>query len=93
MALAQPYRTIFISAGALAIVLAPLATLRPYLVKVMVDDYIFKYDIPGLTRMAFVFLGVLFLHATLQYFFIFTPRVSGVKCQGLGVNKTTLPMT
>lgn len=77
LALAKPYRTIFIGAGILAIVLAPLATLRPYLVKVMVDDYIFKYDIPGLTRMALVFVGVLFLHATLQYFFIFTTNLLG----------------
>ncbi len=77
LSLAKPYRTIFIGAAVLAIVLAPLATLRPYLVKVMVDDYIFKYDIPGLTRMALVFVGVLFVHAILQYFFIFTTNLLG----------------
>ena len=77
LSLAKPYRTIFIGAAALAIVLAPLATLRPYLVKVMVDDYIFQYDIPGLTRMALVFVGVLFVHAILQYFFIFTTNLLG----------------
>ena len=37
--LALPYRRIFIAAGILAVVLAPLAALRPYLVQVMVDDY------------------------------------------------------
>jgi len=77
LSLAKPYRTIFIGAAVLAIVLAPLATLRPYLVKVMVDDYIFQYDIPGLTRMALIFLGVLFVHAILQYFFIFTTNLLG----------------
>jgi len=77
LSLAKPYRTIFIGAAVLAIVLAPLATLRPYLVKVMVDDYIFQYDIPGLTRMALVFVGVLFVHAILQYFFIFTTNLLG----------------
>ena len=40
LALAKPYRKIFILAGVLAVVLAPVATLRPYLIKVMVDDYI-----------------------------------------------------
>ncbi len=77
LSLAKPYRNIFIGAAVLAIVLAPLATLRPYLVKVMVDDYIFQYDIPGLTRMALIFLGVLFVHAILQYFFIFTTNLLG----------------
>lgn len=77
LSLAKPYRNIFIGAAVLAIVLAPLATLRPYLVKVMVDDYIFQYDIPGLTRMALVFVGVLFVHAILQYFFIFTTNLLG----------------
>ena len=48
IALAKPYKGIFITAGILAVVLAPLSTLRPYLIKVMVDDYIFKYDIDSL---------------------------------------------
>ena len=77
LSLAKPYRSIFIGAGLLAVVLAPLATLRPYLVKVMVDDYIFKYDISGLSKMALIFIGVLFTHAILQYFFIFSTNLLG----------------
>ncbi|HHH50531.1 MAG TPA: ABC transporter ATP-binding protein, partial [Saprospiraceae bacterium] len=61
--LALPYRSIFILAAVLAVVLAPLATLRPYLVKVMVDDYIFQYDIPGLTKIAILFCVVLLVEA------------------------------
>ena len=71
LALAKPYRLIFILAGVLAVVLAPLATLRPYLVQEMVDGYIFTYDIPGLTRMAMLFCGVLLLTAVLNYCFIY----------------------
>ena len=56
LGLARPYRTLFALAGILAVVLAPIATLRPYLVQVMVDDYIFNYDLPGLTRMALLFI-------------------------------------
>ena len=72
LALAKPYRLIFLFAGILAVVNAPVATLRPYLVQVMVDDYIFVNDIPGLTRMAFVLVAVLFLQAILQYLFIYS---------------------
>ena len=77
LGLAKPYRSIFILAGILAIVLAPLATLRPYLVKVMVDDYIFQYDIPGLTRVGIFFVGVLLLEAMLRYVFIYSTSLLG----------------
>lgn len=77
LGLARPYRLLFVAAGLLAIVLAPIATLRPYLVQIMVDEYIFNYDLPGLTRMALIFVGVLLLHAVLQYFFIFATNLLG----------------
>ncbi len=75
--LATPYRWTFILAGVLAVVLAPLATLRPYLIQVMVDDYIFQYDIPGLGRLALILFGVLFLEAILEYSFIFSSNWLG----------------
>ncbi len=75
--LAFPYRMAFILAGVLAVVLAPLATLRPYLIQVMVDDYIFNYDIPGLGKIALILLGLLLLEALLQYVFIFSSNWLG----------------
>ncbi|MCG8332060.1 MAG: ABC transporter ATP-binding protein/permease [Chitinophagales bacterium] len=75
--MARPYRGTFILAGVLAVVLAPLATLRPYLVKVMVDDYIFIEDIDGLTQMALLLCGLLILEATLRYIFIFATNLLG----------------
>ena len=72
LALAKPYKLIFILAGTLAVVNAPIATLRPYLVQVMVDDYIFHNDLAGLTTLAFIFIAVLFLQAILQYLFIYS---------------------
>ena len=71
MAQARPYKLIFYRAAVLAVVLAPLSTLRPYLVKVMVDDYIFNFDIPGLTRISLMLIGILLLEVVLRYFFIF----------------------
>lgn len=77
LTLARPYKNIFITAAVLAVVLAPVATARPYLIKVMVDDYIFKYDIPGMGYIALVILGVLVIHVLLQYFFIYTTNWLG----------------
>ena len=71
LALAKPYRLVFIFAGVLAVVLAPLATVRPYLVQVMVDDYIFKYDLQGLMKMTLIFTGFLSLEVVLRYLFIY----------------------
>ena len=69
--LAKPYRLVFFFAGFLAVVLAPLATVRPYLVQVMVDDYIFKYDLQGLMRMTGWFVAFLMLEVALRYLFIY----------------------
>lgn len=72
LTLAKPYKLVFATAALLAVVLAPLAVLRPYLVKVMVDDYIFVNDISGLTMIAMLFCGVLVVEVFLRYTFIYT---------------------
>ena len=77
LALANPYKKIFILSGVLAIVLAPIATLRPLLVKIMVDDYIFAQNISGLTMIALAFCGVLAFEACLRYVFIYTTKLLG----------------
>jgi ATP-binding cassette subfamily B protein len=77
LSLAKPYKTVFILSGVLAVILAPVATLRPYLVKVMVDDYIFLNDISGLTRMALLLCGLLVIEAGLRYVFIYTTKLLG----------------
>lgn len=75
--LAKPYRITFALAAILAVILAPLSTIRPYLIKVMVDDYIFKFDIPGLTRVTFLLVGVLILEVLLRYVFIYSTNWIG----------------
>lgn len=77
LALANPYKKIFVLSGVLAIILAPVATLRPLLVKIMVDDYIFAQNIKGLTMMTLVFCGVLVFEALLRYVFIYTTKLLG----------------
>ncbi|MCB0612391.1 MAG: ABC transporter ATP-binding protein [Phaeodactylibacter sp.] len=77
LGLAKPYRRIFLLAGGLAVLLAPLATLRPYLVKEMVDKYIFVNDIQGLTRMALLLCALLALEAGFRYVFIYSTNLLG----------------
>ncbi len=76
-ALTRPYRNIFLLAASLAVLLAPLSTARPYLIKVMVDDYIFANDISGLTKMALVLVGLLMLESLCRYWFIFSTNLLG----------------
>lgn len=69
MAQAKPYQSVLIASALMAIVLAPLGTMRPWLVQVMVDEHIFKLDIEGLGFMSIIFLVSLLFHAFLQYVF------------------------
>lgn len=71
MALAKPYTGLFLLAGLLAVVLAPLGILRPWLIQVMVDDHVFNYDIPGMTKIVAWLFATLFLESGLRYYFIY----------------------
>ncbi|MBX2878052.1 MAG: ABC transporter ATP-binding protein/permease [Saprospiraceae bacterium] len=70
--LAKPYRLVFALAGVLAVVLAPLATMRPFLIQKMVDDYIFVNDIKGLTNIAILIFVLLMAETILRYVFNFS---------------------
>ncbi len=70
--LARPYRLVFILAGVLAVVLAPLGIARPYLIQRMVDDYIFVNDVSGLARIAMLIVVVLVVEVALRYVFIYS---------------------
>lgn len=74
---ARPYQALFIGTIILAIVLAPVSTVRPYLVQKMVDDYIFVNDIDGLMWMAALFVIVLMASGILQYAFIYYSSLLG----------------
>lgn len=69
ISLAKPYRAIFALAGILAVILAPLATMRPFLIQKMVDDYIFVNDIKGLTNIAILIFVLLIAETILRYIF------------------------
>lgn len=77
VSLASPYRFLFLSTIILAIVLAPVSMLRPYLVSIMVDDYILPEDIPGLYQMAVIFVIVILLTSGLRYLMIYYSSLLG----------------
>ena len=75
--LTRPYRKLLLTSGFLAIVLAPLNTLQPYLINVIVDDYIIIPRPEGLVGMCLLFAGVLILTGVLQYTFIYLTNLLG----------------
>ena len=77
LATALPYKSLFLFCIILPIILAPVTTIRPYIVKVMVDNHILKEDLEGLGFMAMLFIGAVILDATLRYIFIYTTALLG----------------
>jgi ATP-binding cassette subfamily B protein len=77
LAEATPYKSLLLSTTLMAVLLAPLATIRPWLVQKMVDEHIVFFDLEGLFRLAVLFIVVLFLHAFLTYLFTYLSGVLG----------------
>jgi ATP-binding cassette, subfamily B, multidrug efflux pump len=77
IALGFPYKKIFIIAGILAVVIAPVASVRPWLIQQMVDDYVLPGDVTGLVGMTVLLFGLLFAEVILRYVFIFSTSLLG----------------
>ena len=75
--LAKPYQLLFIFSGFLAIILAPLGVLTPYLIQQTVDKHILGMDSSGLLRMMFILTAVLIIRSVLQYIFIYSTNLLG----------------
>lgn len=71
MSLLRPYKKVFYLTALLAFILAPLATYRPHLLETMVDDYVTKGDVGGMTLLASIIIGLLLLEVVLRYFFLY----------------------
>ncbi|MBK6353407.1 MAG: ABC transporter ATP-binding protein [Saprospiraceae bacterium] len=73
----KPYRSILWTSTFLAILLAPLNALTPYLTHLMVDNHIMKADLPGLQKMALLFVLVLITTTGLRYLFTILTNTLG----------------
>lgn len=77
ISLAAPYKRLFALTIFLAVTVAPVSMLRPYIISVMVDDYILFNDLPGLYKMGIVFVVVVFLTVALRYLMIYFSSLLG----------------
>lgn len=71
MAMVKPYKRVFYLTTTLTLILAPLAVARPKLLETMVDEYVFKADLHGMTLLACAIFGVLMIEVVLRYFFLY----------------------
>jgi ATP-binding cassette subfamily B protein len=74
---AAPYRAVFFLSGILAVILAPVGILRPFLINQMVDNQIIERDYDGLVYMTGLLFVVLFAEAFLRYGFIYATNWLG----------------
>lgn len=72
-----PYRTVFFTCIALAVILAPINGLRPFLVGKMVDDHILIGDVNGLTILALIYVGITLINVVMRYSFIYLTALLG----------------
>lgn len=69
--LARPYRVHFAVASILAIAIAIISPLRPYLIQYTVDNYVLRFNSEGLFDMSMILVGMLVIESLLQYGFIY----------------------
>jgi len=77
IAQAAPYKKLFGFCLLLALILAPVNNIRPYLVKVMVDDHILQNDIEGMKIIAVIYIVTVLINAPMRYAFIYFTSVLG----------------
>ena len=63
----QPFRTAFYSTALITILLSFMAPVRTYLVKIAVDDKIQYGDVEGLQEIILILVGLLIIHAGMQF--------------------------
>ena len=74
---ARPYKFTFFIAALLAVIIAPIAILRPFLIQQAVDRYIMTFNASGLITIMMLLVGVLALEAIVRYFFIYSTNWLG----------------
>ncbi|MEM8586009.1 MAG: ABC transporter transmembrane domain-containing protein [Bacteroidota bacterium] len=63
----RPYRSVFLFALFLTIMLAVLGPLRPVLVQMTLDNYIIEGDLSGLQMMIMIIVGAIVLETIIMY--------------------------
>lgn len=71
MAMTKPYRLVFYFVAFAAVIMSGLAVLRPYLLKLAIDNSIIPQDGQAFMKYVILMVVVLFLEAAFQFAFIF----------------------
>jgi ATP-binding cassette subfamily B protein len=79
LAYLRPYRWHVALGVALSIIVSAMEAIRPYFIKVAVDEHIAKGNGEGLLFIALAFLGVLLVRGVLQYFNAYLTQWIGQK--------------
>lgn len=72
------YKKIFYIALSLALILAPIGALRPYLINIGVNQYIMENDISGLLVLCGFIIGLVIFEALFGYYFRYLTDVLGL---------------
>jgi ATP-binding cassette, subfamily B, multidrug efflux pump len=75
--LSIPFKKVFLLAGLLSVIIAPVSSVRPYLFQVMIDDYVAPGDFAGLNKIALYIFLLLILEVALRYAFIYSTNLLG----------------
>ncbi|RKD19046.1 antibiotic ABC transporter ATP-binding protein [Pelobium manganitolerans] len=67
-AYAKPYKAVFAWSIFLTLALAALAPVRPYLIQLTLDKFVFFNDSSGLLNMTLLMIGLLLLQTLVQYY-------------------------
>ena len=71
MRFVNPYRITYYLLILSAILLSIFSTIQPYLLKIIIDDYIIKSDLEGLKMIIYLVVFILFLEVIFQFLFIY----------------------
>jgi len=75
----KPYKKYVVLAILLNLIVAGLGPLRPYLIKIAVDDYIVNKNYDGLFYISLFLIGALFFQAIIQYVLTYFTQLMGQK--------------
>ncbi len=71
MRFVNPYRITYYLLILSAILLSIFSTIQPYLLKIIIDDFIIKSDLDGLKMIIYLVVFILFLEVIFQFLFIY----------------------
>lgn len=74
---AKPYKSLFVFCLVLAVVLALITPVRPYIISLMVDDYITKNDVPGMMKLVYLYIFFILINVFLRYLFMYRTALLG----------------